>query len=334
MPAWLLLLCKVLLVMDALKVLNPTGVDFAPLPSIYSIELTAACDLACPMCLRSTHLTRQPKLLSVDLIKQMYARGEFAGTAFIELQQAGEPTIHPQLGVIIQMLKSYGLLVGLSTHGLNMTKPGVTEALLQLDTLTISIDSVDPDVYHKMRYPATFDKLNAQLQHFMPKLESRKYHDRRAPLVEFQLIQTSLVEGSGNIEALVDYIERNEWEHVVTIRTNTDMFMEMQGRAIIGSQHRPGNGQLCLNPFKSVSINQDGDVLSCCMIFNPNKGQINYYGNLYEQPLADIWNSSKVQQMRYQHRMGKERLQDECAKCYGWSPVNIHDSIVRGLVRQ
>jgi radical SAM protein with 4Fe4S-binding SPASM domain len=317
-----------------LKVLNPDGYTHQPLPEIYALELTAACDLECPMCLRTTTMTRKPKLMPFDLIKQMHARGEFASTTFTELQMAGEPTIHPELGDIIAYLKDeVGVAVGLSTHGLNIHKPAVLRALLQLDTLTISLDSVDPDVYAKMRYPATLDRLVENLHILVANLDARSVAGQPLPFIDLQLIRTPLVPGSGALDAAIAFVKANGWERWFRIRMQDDMFLELDGRMIAGTMRRPGNGQLCLNPFTSVVVNQDGDVVSCCLIFQPNPHNNNYYGNLHENSLAAIWNGNRVRDFRWSHRSGALSGTD-CAKCYGWSTIQIHGNILRGLVRK
>ena len=77
------------------------GKPFVTLPEIYQVELTNACDLECPMCLRSTDMLRHPGLLDLDLLRKMYYRGDFRGSYYVELQMAGEPTMHPNLEPVI-----------------------------------------------------------------------------------------------------------------------------------------------------------------------------------------------------------------------------------------
>src|ERR1700684_1492865 len=110
-----------------------TGQSFKSLPEISQIEICSACNLQCPMCLRTTHLGRQPGLVDMKLLRLMKERGDFGGSTYIELQMAGEPTLHPQLDDVISYLMfDVGVLVGLSTHGLNMTEK-IIPALLKLD---------------------------------------------------------------------------------------------------------------------------------------------------------------------------------------------------------
>src|SRR5205814_10486397 len=101
--------------MDVYK--HEIGQDFKSLPEIYQIESVSAFNFQCPMCERTTHMGRQPGLLDVKLLELMHERGDFGGSYYVELQMAGEPTLHPDLYNIIMFLKyKVGVMVGLSTH--------------------------------------------------------------------------------------------------------------------------------------------------------------------------------------------------------------------------
>ena len=290
--------------------------DFKPVPAVYQIELTNRCNLKCPMCLRTTDMVRGTDLLDIGLLELMVARGEFNGTSYVELQLAGEPTLHPHLGDIIDYLHTRAFVrVGLSTHGLLIGKrPGVLDALLKLDNLTISVDSVDPAVYAQMRYPAKFSQLEEALDTLFA-----AYGDRATPVVDLQLVRTPLVAGSGDAPALQAMIDRKGWP--AAVRVTHDCFIEMQGR----EGHTSRRNDLCVNPWLTVSVTHTGDVLSCCYIFDPDPDSLNYYGNLYVQSLAEIWSGPRVQAMRAMHRSGD--LQGACAKCYQPSPALIHHNI-------
>ncbi len=311
--------------------IHKPAAEFKTLPEIYQIEASSHCNLRCPMCLRTTEMSRTNRLFDVDLLKEMHRRGDFSGTSFVELQMAGEPTLHPKLEEIVYHLKdTVGVLVGLSTHGLNMSKTigdiPVADVLLRLDTVTISVDSTNPEVYAQLRRPARFVDLLANLRIFFSAYKRQSFYSR-CPLVELQLIETDLVEGSGDVQELQNLIDLNDWP--ATIRTTQDCFYEMDGRKVQGSQKR--NSDLCLNPWSSVSVTADGDVVSCCYIFEPDKNGPNWYGSLKTHSLAEIWNSDRVQTMRQQQKTGQ--LQGQCQTCYLKSPTLIHQNILSRLVR-
>lgn len=314
------------------------GDSFKKLPEVYQIEICSACDLQCPMCLRTTHLGRQPGLLDIKLLELMHKRGDFSGTTYTELQMAGEPTLHPKLWEIINFLKyDVRVLVGMSTHGLSIKKKkSIVMCLGLLDAVTISVDSLDPETYHKMRYPAHVEDLIENLRVFFGYIATRDSFNKPLPLIELQLVKTSLAEKSGDVETLVKFLKEQRWDKYAVVRTIYDCFTGMQDRELV--QITPTKKrELCLNPFSSLSVTSNGDVVSCCFIFSPNKSEINYYGNLYEQSLEEIWNSDKLQKMReiqLDYVTGKtDTMPDQCGKCTAVSPCTIHTQIVSRLVR-
>ena len=311
---------------------HAAGSDFKSLPEVYQVELTNACNLKCPMCLRTTDMVRPDQLLDVELLRVMNRRGDFAGSYYVELQMAGEPTLHPRLHDAVRILRDeVGVLTGLSTHGLMIGKKrGVLEALLDLDALTVSVDSVDPKVYHRMRYPAHLDQLRAALKVLFLALADRRTRGEKVPFVELQLVEVPKLEPtSGNVEALEEWVARNGWSELCHVRTTSNCFDEMQGNVAPGTHLR--NARLCVNPFASVSVAQNGDVVSCCYVFEPDRATLNWYGNLHEQSLAEVWHGQHAREMRAAHAEGASP--DQCAKCYLRSPVMIHMNILSRLVR-
>lgn len=308
----------------------PQG-DFKALPEIYQVELTNRCNLKCPMCLRTTDMDRPEGLLDISLLRKMVERGDFGGSFYVELQMAGEPTLHPHLREAIDVLKyDAGVLVGLSTHGLLIgKKAGVLEALMELDALTISVDSLEPDVYAKLRYPAKLDNLLACLSTFFTAMRARRDAGLDVPFVELQLINTKLAQSSGDTAALEALCAEMGWSDLASVRTTEDSFDVMQGRS--DGSDKTVNVSMCINPFMSVSVTQDGTVVSCCFVFDPTPDSPNVYGNLTVNSLAEVWAGRRVADMQAAHAVGSSP--GHCASCYLRSPVSIHLNIVSRLVR-
>ena len=306
------------------------GDSFLPLPEIYQIELTNRCNLKCPMCLRTTDMVRDEDVLDPALLRRMHARGDFSGSYYVELQMAGEPTLHPKLAEIVGYLRDeVGVMVGLSTHGLQIRKkPELADVLLGLDALTVSVDSVDPDTYAKLRFPARLPQLLESLGVLFARAGRRREWGERNPFIELQLIDTPLAEKhGGDTGALERLMAERGWDKFASVRTTQDCFIEMQGRGDGGQR----NERLCINPFGSVSVAHNGDVVSCCYVFEPDRTKANWYGNLNDQSLAEIWAGERVATMQTAHKAGCPP--DQCESCYLWSPMRIHLNIASRLIR-
>lgn len=100
---------------------------------VYQLEVTNACNLKCSFCPRTEEWARRPSgMMQLDLIFKI----DWTDTEYVELQLSGEPTLHPQIESIVNILKSIGLKVGMSTN-----EAYLSEKLLEsLDSITINND--------------------------------------------------------------------------------------------------------------------------------------------------------------------------------------------------
>lgn len=268
--------------------------------------------------------TRTGQYLDLGLLRRMLGRGDFGGSYYIELQFGGEPTLHPQWHAAVEMVKTAGVLVGLSTNGLTMQGLGrftVSEGLLDLDALTISVDSFDADVYAQMRAGAKLDDLVSSLDHFF-----ELHHGRRRPLVDLQLVATPHVVGSGDLDAAIAFVSRRGWP--ATVRLVDDCALEMCGFLPAGTVPRDS---LCTNPWLSVSVTSAGDVVSCCYMFWPAMAcGLNWYGNLYNNTLEEIWTGPRVGRLR-QLMQEQDLSQTHCSRCYLRNLEPLHLDIISRL---
>lgn len=230
----------------------------------------------------------------------MVSRGDFGGSYFVELQMTGEPLLHPQLGEIIKIVKSTGVKIGLSTNGLLIEKQ--LAVIKELDTLTISVDSVSED-YEKIRVGGNQWRL-------FKGIESALSSSPR-PVIDLQVIDFHGT--ASNLPSLITLAKERQWD--VICRSVPDCF------AAYHDEPYPKDrlGELCLNPWLSVSVHWEGTVSSCCFDF----GGHNNYGNLHQQSLKDIWNTSvERKELMVRQRAGVNQF--PCTHCYMRSPALFH----------
>lgn len=281
----------------------PTG--FNPtIPEIYQLEVTNACQFSCDFCPR-TSSNRHIRNLDLTLAKIISER-DLAGSYFVEFQLSGEPLLHPDISTIIDYFKGK-VLTGLSTNGMLISKQ--LEALLKLDYLTVSIDSLDD--YETLRKGGKSNVLWDNLEVLFRKRPS-------SLAVDFQIIELDKYNSSWkkDLEKLQEIVKEKKWE--VNIRTTPDCFLGIRDKMKIDCS------DLCLNPWLSVSIQSDGDVVPCCFAF----GKDIVYGNLTLNSLEEIWQTSIIRKnLQYRHLTGQ--YFDLCGKCYMRSPTILHENIFR-----
>lgn len=69
--------------------------------------------------------------------------------------------------------------------------------------------------------------------------------------------------------------------------------------------------QVCVQIFKSLQVQADGDVVPCCVDWN----RVNLLGNINTNSLPDIWNGKKIRSLQIKHLTGKKGILETCKDC-------------------
>jgi len=298
-----------------------TVFDFKPIPEVYQLEATNACQLGCLTCPREDAAIARNgiKHLDLDALQVWIDRGDFSGSYFVELQASGEPLLHPRLNRLVSMLKGTGVLVGLSTNGLLLEEKA--HMLGECDALTISLDTMHPGLYGEMRptiagYPGDWNQLARNIDALLASPHC-------PPFVDLQLL--AMLGTDRNIEREKESA-RDRWDDPrVHVRHVDDCFALIQNRATFDT-----GKDLCVNPWLSVSVLSNGSVASCCYAWGQEDANI--YGNLNDQSLRDIWDGPKVKALRRSLLCGQDI--GHCKDCYLRSPFKIHLGMMPTIVRR
>lgn len=135
-----------------------------PLTKLY-VEITTVCNLDCQMCVRRTW--HEPiGSMSLDTFNNLIAQLlHFPSPPTIHLSGYGEPMAHPHFLKLVKQAKANGIPVEMTTNGMLLT-PDKAAALidLELDALTVSIDSVQPENYEDIRKNSSFSQIVENLR--------------------------------------------------------------------------------------------------------------------------------------------------------------------------
>jgi len=297
------------------------------LPSIYQIEAFSRCNLSCPFCL--TGIEQAPFryedcCMDMDLFKTIVDR-DLGGSRFIELQFRGEPTLNKNLLKMVELLKQE-VYVGFSTHGGTLHSDHAMQAALESHYITISIDAGSEESYKKKRVGGNWLRLISNIT-----LLIRKRGVNQFPIISLQLIENG-DDWEQELDKLYKLADELAWSDEINIRTIHNTALSWENPKI-----KVRNDELCLNPWLSVSIKMNGDVVPCCMAFKDEEAMC--YGNLKEHSLKEIWNSAKVQEFRYRHLVSatgcktpSTRVPATCQSCYSKSPALLHDRLIMDAI--
>jgi uncharacterized radical SAM superfamily Fe-S cluster-containing enzyme len=112
------------------------------------VDITSKCNLNCPLCFKKNYPEEDVSSI-LSKIKKATKKIRFS-TIFLF---GGEPTIREDLFYIIKELKKMNLDVSLFTNGIKLKDEEYVKKLktIGLDAVTLSLDSLDDNVYKKLR---------------------------------------------------------------------------------------------------------------------------------------------------------------------------------------
>jgi len=304
-----------------------TGPSYNPkIPSIYQIEAFSRCNLKCPFCLTGIHkepLDYIENTMEMSLFEKIVER-DLQGSEFIELQMRGEPTLNKNLHSMVTMLREK-VLVGFSTHGNTLHIERNMLAALDSHLITISIDSGTEEIYNQKRIGGNWKQLLWNIDTLMERKGNRRY-----PIVDLQLLEIG-ENWEKDFENLKILANSHGWKANIRSLHNTCLTWENPKTLVI-------NNELCMNPWLSVSIKCNGDVVACCMAFEDDPKMT--YGNLNNSSLEEIWNGELVKEFRYKHLLNTanlsglcKELPEACKQCYSRSPALLHDKILKDALK-
>lgn len=117
------------------------------------IEIDNYCNSRCIYCYNNIRSNEQ---ISVDNFMKMINKLKKIGVRCVILT-GGEPTLHPNLMELLNILKDNEMMVGMSTNGINLNNDIIQFFADNNSFIQVSIDSTDREIYIKIRKTDTLD---------------------------------------------------------------------------------------------------------------------------------------------------------------------------------
>ncbi len=282
-----------------------------PVPNAAYLVMTLRCNLSCTYCYAESgpHVTIQDDLTTAQY-KSVLQQVKQLGVRTV-IFTGGEPFIRPDIGELIAFAKSLGLRTNAISNGRAITKALVVGQLLgNLDKITISIDSMEPEIHDRNRGHLSHHFAMRALQYFLD-----------TPIVVN--VNSTLT----NITQTDDYLVLNDFLHDRGVKHKT-LFLTEIGRGDvdvqgISSSHRteiqrgllknetdlvnrsPVGTDATLLPLAirnhcgagaaEFSVDPKGNVFPCKLLHESEF----LAGNLKDSTLQEIWEfSSALRQLR------------------------------------
>ena len=314
-------------------------------PVFANIEITTRCNLDCIYCARkfirpeTKEMKRAQFNRLLDLLPHAYR---------VTIVGLGEPLLHPGLADFVNDIERRKRRSGIVTNAMNLDKEK-SETVLQagLSSVAFSLDAAEPKTLAKLRAGSDFSQIIDNIKRFMAISRKRKSTISSAV---FSAISQSSVDELDGLADLVSNLGVHVWmitdlnyrQHVsesLSSCNENDMAQKIR-RAItkaFGNRlpvlpvraleafglkkryqkfiplspdflfRRSTVHQWCHSPWQTIPVGVNGDVTICdCQ---PDK----VIGNLFRQPLSEIWNGERM--MAFREQMTSDSPPEVCLVC-------------------
>ncbi len=277
-------------------------------PKRVTLELTNRCNLKCVFCPRRLMESERGDMavsLAVKALEEMAAHTPTALVPFFR----GESLLHPNWADILEKARSLGLKpIQLASNASLLTEERARILLdLQIDFLSFSMDTLDPDEYKKLR-GADYGESLGNVLRFLS-LRSKR---GRGPRVQVSAVKPE--EASEKTAAFVDY-----WLPKVD---RVRVYREHSGDGEPGSLKTPPlprrERRICHKVLEETAIYWNGDFALCNHDWTRRvTGQ--RIGNLASESIRDVWHGTRYAAIRAAHTSGNLAGVEPCLNCDHWA---------------
>ena len=318
---------------------TPFEMNFSKLPVLSEVAVTYRCNLRCRFCYAGCNCTTNPVQSSKEMtpkqiktiLRKIFRDAKVPSVSFT----GGEPTLVPELPMLIDYAKTLGMRVNLITNGVLITgKMARTLASCGLDSAQVSLEGItaethDHIVQHKGAFKKTVSAVRTLkeagiLTHTNTTITRENLQEclKFPSFVKEELgndkfsMNLVIPSGSGRIneDILVKYSEIGYFLEKI-IRASEQHEVEFMWYSPVpmcmfnSIAHGLGN-KGCSTCDGLLSVAPNGDILPCSSFAES-------VGNLLEEDFDSIWQSQKARNFR-----AKYLAHPVCKECEDFSICN------------
>lgn len=301
-------------------------------PYIIQIEPTNLCNLTCEICpVAKKILNRPSRNMPISEFKTIVDDiRDYA--LLLVLWDWGEPFMNPELPDMIAYASAKEIRTVTSTNAHFLRNTDYVEAILKagLSTLIIAMDSLEKDTYARFRRNGNLDSVLEGLQ----KLIEIKQRIGAETKIHIRMVVTRHNEHEICRMRRFAKALGADWFSVKSVNINLDIQAKPEDleprnpryrrfRYKRGTWERFPSDAPCHHIWNIANINVNGDVVGCCYDYDASMKS----GNVFEEPLTQIWNGPRFRQLRKTVYTNRKSL-PRCSVCMinyelsnaGWFP--------------
>tara|TARA_B100000900_G_scaffold368886_1_gene346392 strand:+ start:3474 stop:4652 length:1179 start_codon:yes stop_codon:yes gene_type:complete len=271
-------------------------------PPCVQIEPVSVCNFKCIFCYQADRTFSSKDsgfmgYMDINLFKKVIDELE-GNVEAITLASRGEPTLHKQLGEMLQYMKGKFLAVKINSNASIFTDKMIHTILSNdVQTMAFSIDAADKELYEKLRVNGKFDRTLRNVERFN-EIREKNYPSSRL----VTRISGVKVNKNQNVDDMV-----NQWSKYADLVAFTNYIpWESSYENEISGIKTP-----CTELWRRLFIWWDGKVNPCDYDYKSTLSK----WNANKSNITEIWNSEYYNSLRSIH-LNKKRLEIEpCKRC-------------------
>ena len=300
--------------------------DLLEFPRFFEIETINACNAHCPMCTIESW-TRHSPIMSMDLFTKIADEiGEYTDQVHrVSLFKDCEPLLDKKLSQRIALLKECGVKnVAIHTN-VSLLDEKRGKAILEagLDEITLSIDSLDKEVFEEIRKGLS---LEVVLENAIKFIELR---NRIRPQSQIKVRMIKQDSNRDEWEAYEAFWQGKLAPHDRCFTRNIHNWGgQLEGHKHVAESLQPQVP--CLSLWSAMVIFADGDVPMCTVDFN------NTYptGSVLKNTIKELWDSPVMVERRQTHMEHRRGVFPSCRTCNVWDEPSDFEKLFDDYVKQ
>jgi MoaA/NifB/PqqE/SkfB family radical SAM enzyme len=275
---------------------------FDDFPSCVQIEPASICNFRCVFCFQvdktfSNKNSGHMGYIELDLFKKVVDELE-GNVESITLASRGEPTLHKQLGEMLEYMNGKFLAIKINSNASLFTDDLIHTILSNdVQTMAFSIDAANKELYEKLRVNGKFEKTLKNVQRFN-EIREKEYPTSRL----VTRISGVKVNDIQNIEEMADM-----WSEYSDLVAFTNYIpWENSYENSINDIKSP-----CTELWRRIFVWWDGKVNPCDYDY---KSLLSKW-NVKDMSVSEIWNSDYYKQLRELHLKAERKKIEPCKRC-------------------
>lgn len=293
------------------------------LPYRLQIENGNICNLRCTMCALNV-MERKKGMLTFPKFKDIF---DTIKPVYVNLTGYSEMILNGDIFEMIKYAKKRGVFVKIDSNATLTTDEKARKIVESgLDLISVSVDGATKETYEKIRVPAKFETVIANLKNLVRvrnemhgKLQIHMAFVSQVDNIHELPLIIKLADEIGVDQLNSTFVTEYDIKDYTTHNLNNVQLATLkqhykEAKALVGTvkpkvnisnvgyyisklekgEKLSANDAHCYLPWYSAYITWEGDVLPCCYYYD---AQVNF-GNVFTTPFKTIWNNTRYQAFR------------------------------------